>query len=359
LQIETVDEPNEDVIRGMLLYRELSGGPATDAIVRQRWPYWFTENPFASGVCSVAKAGGEVVGLSTMIPVRMRFGERGVIGAKGEFVCVRPEFRRAIDTDTGQAAPIALVARTKRRVAERGMAANFSVPTEGAMTVTRLTGGRPLDVAATRYLTRFVTLRGATAKDRLRQLGVGLVEAPRRLRKWGGLDPSVTIEPIDRFEDAELPDPAAGHHLIDPEATMLNFRFPSQYYLKWRVRRDSVLVGHVVLTQPGARPGGGPGRIVEVMHWAYWPGEAAALRTALAQSINAAAKAKARGWRIELASPDAEALQLTALGLRGRASRPNLALTTQDSGILQAAQNERWRLTASHRGFYQHMSEMP
>jgi len=347
--LEISDQVSPDFLAGLRLYAELAMGDASAATI-DRWLYWYRDNPFGPGLYALAKHGPEVVGIYTLIPIEMRLRGQNVLGAKGEAFAVRPEFRAAIDPDTGMPLPLALVCQLNRHAEQRCMHGIVAVSNRAAAACHRFSGATPVEypawtcemfftppkVSPARGRRQWLRARGAwLASGLLRQLG--RVCGPRPAR--GG------FQLVDRITSAAE---GNGHDmLLSSSGRMLNFRFPADRHLIYQFHGDGGSAEYLIFSRPEK------GADAWLRHWTT-----SAIRPAVLAAVVGDVIARCRAARaasLKLVIPEDEAAGFAALGRMGflrRRQQREFYLYLPSASDERDDRSWRWRFTFAHVGFF-------
>lgn len=349
LVVEVGNRFGPEAMEGLRLYNRLNENPRPAREVETMWPRWFTENPFGSGMFSVARAGGRVVGFNTFIAAEMRLGGRVLRGGKGEFFAVEPEFRKAVDPGTKTALPFALFSGLLRRAREFGMEAVFMVTNPAASLVNLWLGAKPMKLDYVEYITFFRRPRRALHPNPVRNfvLGLGAVgyTSTRRVMASYSAGSAGQVEPFESFEQVPL-SPAEGVNLLINESPgMLAHRFAGHRYWKYLVREPGRPPAAFVFT-----------RFPDDVQLAWWSavdvgpesfahllrqvGERARRDGASNLRVNLPADAAPPGW------------ELARWGFFQRPLQQTVFLYSADPELMAARTALPWRFTNAHVGFY-------
>jgi hypothetical protein len=267
LVLTITDEFSEDVVAGLKMYRDLTQASASDDEIRANWCRWFCDNPFGRGVFAIAKDRDRLVGFYSLIPSEMQFGNRLVRGGKGEFYAVHPAYRKVKDPVSGMVLPMALLAETKRQAPKFGILAAFGARVNMSFT-SLITGAKAIPCNSIDYVMYFCPLRTANNRSTLKRLTL----------RWGAFLVSSLLQAIFRFRKSRAirakhfqmsdtltgeihPSSEAVNRPVSLSSKMLNYRFPSDRYLKYTVFQGGGSGGELVFSKPELASN------VRLLHW--------------------------------------------------------------------------------------------
>lgn len=350
VQIHVSDEITPDCLAGLRVYAELTQGSCPPSLI-ERWLYWYRDNPFGPGLFALAKDGQRVVGVYTLIPIEMWLDGRVVRGAKGEAFGVVPEFRTAVDGQTGVPLPLALIGRLNRAAWDRRVECIVAVSNRAASACHRLCGARLIECPAYAYYTFFQPPRLPGPENRLWRLGRSYAAwaASSALRLAGRCRPArlaaQQFQLVSRIQST--PEDNGHDMLLRPSSRMFDFRFPPERHLIYRMVGDGAEPAYLVFTRPEK------GAEVGLRHWSRLTVAPESLAEVLRDVL---ARCRAAGAAsLRMVFPETEASGLPPLGalgfLRRKEPRDFYLYISADSDQHQK-RTWQWRLTNAHVGFF-------
>jgi hypothetical protein len=357
VHIRVTTEISSAVLDGMMLYAQAVGLAISRDQIADQWLRWHKENPFGPGLFCIASHRNRVVGFYGLIALLMRCDGREIVGGKGEYHVVDPEYRRSMVEGAPSQLPLALVQRAFGEGAKHGMAILQAVPTLAGQLSVYAAGGVPMNVEYA-HLAAFPRLAGMKwAGEWSRRAhpsayslvgsvltqGLRIGSLLRRHLARRAFRTSLDFPP-------EALQPPTANQMVAEEPRMLAFRFPAAEYVTVTIlpKFGDRPVAQFVLDRSG-RDG--------VVHLHHWSPALPAVEVWVA-FLDAVIRL-ARGWRTSMllfpvpAYVRAEMPAPLSLGFFEWKVRHRIFLYSCDAELVRGlADPNRWLLTNSHTGLY-------
>lgn len=247
VKIELFNEVTPEVVEGFKLYADLTSR-SFDA---ESWLYWFKENPYGEGLHSVAMNHGKVIGIYSLIPTEMRLAGNTLIGAKGEFLTVAPDFRNSSVKGSGKLIAFDLIDTLHHRAIKQGIEVIAIVAYGRIITMHKLLGAKIFEFPGRFYLTIFDSSESMDYKKKVAFYG-GVFSIPRT---WFSIKTFVNKSRNHKFKQLDYLDSDCfskfqeKNRLVHTSPKMMNFRFPKERYLKY-LTHDKDESNCLIFTKP-------------------------------------------------------------------------------------------------------------
>lgn len=248
IKIEITQDVTPEVIQGLKLYARLA---SMDVCVDD-WLYWFEKNPYGSGLHGLVMHREKVVGFYALIPTEMRLGGNILIGGKGEFLAVEPDYRGKCVSGSRMPLAFDLVKTVHREALRYDMEAVIIVADGPAALCHLFSGAKAFEFPCRHFFTFFRSPKHEKSSVKRALIRSGVFSIPRA---WLTISSAVSGNRKDRFtrvKELKTDDfyrSEGNNRLVCSSSKMLNFRFPDRSYVKY-LTSDENRTDYLIFTRP-------------------------------------------------------------------------------------------------------------
>jgi len=251
MNIEIIQDIIPEVIEGFKLYaHETSRNFDEDS-----WLYWYKNNPYGDGVHGLAMDRGKVIGFYSLIPTEMCIANSTLIGAKGEFLVIHPDYRRKSLPNSKVPLAFDLVRITNQEAYKYNIDAVFTTATKVATLCHQYSGAKTFEFECQMFYTSFsypkIGSRLSPIKRALIRNAVlvstYILRFPLKLKSFKIKSTRNAFTKIENLSINDFYNDKETNYLVYPNSKMINFRFPKGKYIKYYNEKNH---NYLIFTKP-------------------------------------------------------------------------------------------------------------
>lgn len=249
VRVEIVNDITPEVIEGLNLFAKYAYADYNTS----NWLHWFKNNPYNRGLHIIATHQEKIIGYYSLIPIEMQLSGKTLIGAKGEFLVVDPDYRKSYVSSPRIPLAFDLVKIINKEAIDRGIKAILANASGAAALCHESAGAKKIKYPSQQFFTFFnLPEKGIGPRNSflIKSKFYSVARLPLRIKSIVKTNKQKTFEIVDYLNTENLNDANNSNRLISQNSEMLNFRFPSQEYIKYLLHSEKK-INYLIFKRPG------------------------------------------------------------------------------------------------------------